>query len=115
VWTRDIGKARAFEAAAPFGGFKQSGMGREPGEYGLQKDTGVKTVTVKLSREVAGAALAVRDANWDFGRFAQIKGKTKDLHAFFGRFAQTGPWIDRPLYRPSSPFRRILISSLLIF
>jgi aldehyde dehydrogenase (NAD+) len=50
VWTRDIGKAHAiadnvkagtiwvncfhvFDAAAPFGGFKQSGIGREMGEY----------------------------------------------------------------------------------
>jgi aldehyde dehydrogenase (NAD+) len=65
VWTRDIGKALAiannvragtvwvncydvFDAAAPFGGFKQSGIGRELGEYGLQQYTEVKTVTVKL-------------------------------------------------------------------
>ena len=66
VWTRDIGKAHAiansvragtvwvncynvFDAGAPFGGFKQSGIGRELGEYGLQQYTEVKTVTVKLS------------------------------------------------------------------
>jgi aldehyde dehydrogenase (NAD+) len=65
VWTRDISKAHAiannvragtvwvncfdvFDAAAPFGGFKQSGVGREMGEYGLQQYTEVKTVTVKL-------------------------------------------------------------------
>jgi len=65
VWTRDIGKAHAianrvragtvwvncydvFDAGAPFGGFKQSGMGRELGEYGLQQYTEVKTVTIKL-------------------------------------------------------------------
>jgi aldehyde dehydrogenase (NAD+) len=65
VWTRDIGKAHAiansvragtvwvncydvFDAGAPFGGFKQSGIGRELGEYGLQQYTEVKTVTVKL-------------------------------------------------------------------
>ena len=65
VWTRDIGKAHAianrvragtvwvncfdvFDAAAPFGGFKRSGIGRELGEYGLQQYTEVKTVTVKL-------------------------------------------------------------------
>ncbi len=65
VWTQDVTKAlhiansvRAgtvwvncydvFDAAAPFGGFKQSGLGRELGEYGLQQYTEVKTVTVKL-------------------------------------------------------------------
>jgi aldehyde dehydrogenase (NAD+) len=66
VWTRDIAKAHAiagsvragtvwincydvFDAGAPFGGFKQSGIGRELGEYGLQQYTEVKTVTVALS------------------------------------------------------------------
>lgn len=65
VWTKDITKAHAiankvragtvwvncydvFDAAAPFGGFKQSGVGRELGEYGLSAYTEVKTVTVKL-------------------------------------------------------------------
>jgi aldehyde dehydrogenase (NAD+) len=65
VWTRDIGKVHSiannvragtiwvncfdvFDAAAPFGGFKQSGIGREMGEYALQQYTEVKTVTVKL-------------------------------------------------------------------
>jgi aldehyde dehydrogenase (NAD+) len=64
VWTKDISKAltisnrvRAgtvwvncydvFDAGAPFGGFKQSGIGRELGEYGLQNYTEVKTVTIK--------------------------------------------------------------------
>ncbi|MBV9267694.1 MAG: aldehyde dehydrogenase family protein, partial [Acidobacteriaceae bacterium] len=65
VWTRDITKAHhiaanvragtvwvncfdVFDAAAPFGGFKQSGIGRELGEYGLQQYSEIKTVTVKL-------------------------------------------------------------------
>ena len=65
VWTRDIAKAHAianhvkagtvwvncfhaFDAAAPFGGFKQSGIGREMGEYALQHYTEIKTVTIRL-------------------------------------------------------------------
>ena len=65
VWTRDVQKAHAvahsvragtvwvncynvLDNRAPFGGFKQSGIGRELGEYGLQQYTEVKTVTMKL-------------------------------------------------------------------
>ncbi len=65
VWTRDIGKAHriaaavragtvwvncydVFDAAAPFGGFKMSGLGRELGEKGLEAYTESKTVTVSL-------------------------------------------------------------------
>jgi aldehyde dehydrogenase (NAD+) len=65
VWTRDITKAHrlaaslragtvwincydVFDAAAPFGGFKMSGIGRELGEYAMQNYTEVKTVYVSL-------------------------------------------------------------------
>jgi len=65
VWTRDIGKAHAvadrvragtvwvncydvFDAAAPFGGFKQSGIGRELGEKALDNYTELKTVTIAM-------------------------------------------------------------------
>jgi len=63
VWTRDMSKAHrlanslragtvwvncfdVFDAAAPFGGFKMSGIGRELGGYALANYTEVKTVTV---------------------------------------------------------------------
>jgi aldehyde dehydrogenase (NAD+) len=65
VWTRDIQKAHRlanglragtvwincydiFDAAAPFGGFKMSGIGRELGEYALEMYSEVKTVYVNL-------------------------------------------------------------------
>jgi aldehyde dehydrogenase (NAD+) len=65
VWTRDVAKAHdfarrvragtvwvncydVFDAAAPFGGFKMSGQGRELGEEGLRPYTETKTVTVSL-------------------------------------------------------------------
>lgn len=67
VWTRDIAKAHAlaaklragtvwincydvFDAAAPFGGYKMSGQGRELGEEGLKAYLETKTVTVALDR-----------------------------------------------------------------
>jgi aldehyde dehydrogenase (NAD+) len=65
VWTRDVSKAHrlaaairagtvwincydVFDAAAPFGGYKMSGMGRELGEKGLDAYLETKTVTVSL-------------------------------------------------------------------
>ena len=65
VWTRDIKRALAvangvragtawvncynvLDTRAPFGGYKQSGIGRELGEYGLQQYTQVKAVIAKL-------------------------------------------------------------------
>lgn len=65
VWTRDVALAHefatrvragtvwvncydVFDAAAPFGGFKMSGHGRELGEEGLRAYTENKTVTIAL-------------------------------------------------------------------
>jgi len=67
VCTKDIAKAHTvankiragtvyincydvFDTAAPFGGFKQSGFGRELGEYALELYTEVKTVIVPLAK-----------------------------------------------------------------
>ena len=65
VWTRDVTKAHrfasqvragtvwvncydVFDSAAPFGGFKESGVGRELGAKGLDAYLEDKTVTVSL-------------------------------------------------------------------
>ncbi|HEY5706262.1 MAG TPA: aldehyde dehydrogenase family protein [Terrimicrobiaceae bacterium] len=65
VWTHDVSKAHrvaaalkagtvwvncydALDVAAPFGGYKQSGFGRELGKYALTDYTQVKTVTVAV-------------------------------------------------------------------
>jgi aldehyde dehydrogenase (NAD+) len=45
VW---INCYNAFDAASPFGGYKQSGMGREMGSYALNNYTEVKSVWVNL-------------------------------------------------------------------
>ncbi|MFJ5622336.1 aldehyde dehydrogenase family protein [Peribacillus loiseleuriae] len=67
LWTRDIANAHyvasklragtvwvncynAFDAASPFGGYKQSGMGREMGSYALNNYTEVKSVWVNLDK-----------------------------------------------------------------
>ena len=65
VWTRDVSKAHrvaaelragtvwinchnVFDAAAPFGGYKQSGYGREMGRHALELYTQTKNVIVNL-------------------------------------------------------------------
>lgn len=66
VWTRDIRKAHqaaaaleagtvwvncynAFDNASPWGGFKQSGWGREKGPYGLDLFTQIKSVVINFT------------------------------------------------------------------
>lgn len=66
VWTRDVAKAHyiannikagtiwvncynVFDAASPFGGYKQSGIGREMGSYALDNYTEVKSVWINLN------------------------------------------------------------------
>ena len=39
------------DAQVPFGGYKQSGFGREMGEYGLQQYSEVKTVTIHIPQK----------------------------------------------------------------
>lgn len=65
IWTRDIGMAHhvakrikagtiwincynCFDACSPFGGYKQSGNGRELGEYALELYTEVKSIWVAI-------------------------------------------------------------------
>ncbi|HWT02915.1 MAG TPA: aldehyde dehydrogenase family protein [Pyrinomonadaceae bacterium] len=71
IWTRDIVRAHRFakeihagtiwintfnmfNAASPFGGFKQSGYGREMGKHALELYTQVKSVWVDLSGKPIG-------------------------------------------------------------
>lgn len=66
VWTRDVANAHyiannlragtvwvncynAFDAASPFGGYKQSGIGREMGSYALNNYTEVKSVWISMN------------------------------------------------------------------
>ncbi|MBM7649856.1 aldehyde dehydrogenase (NAD+) [Bacillus ectoiniformans] len=66
VWTKDVSKAHyiannlragtvwvncynVFDAASPFGGYKQSGLGREMGSYALNNYTEVKSVWVSMN------------------------------------------------------------------
>jgi aldehyde dehydrogenase (NAD+) len=66
LWTQDLRKAHyvanqlkagsvwvncynVFDAASPFGGFKQSGIGREMGSYALDNYTEVKSVWINLN------------------------------------------------------------------
>lgn len=66
LWTENVKKAHyvaskikagtvwvncynVFDAASPFGGFKQSGMGREMGSYALNNYTEVKSVWINLN------------------------------------------------------------------
>jgi len=73
VWTRDIGKAHRmaeilkagtvwincynmFDAASPFGGYKQSGFGREMGKAALELYTQIKSVWVNLGAHEGNGA-----------------------------------------------------------
>jgi phenylacetaldehyde dehydrogenase len=66
IWTKDIAKAHAlanklragtvwvncynvFDAAMPFGGYKQSGWGREMGKEALELYTETKSVCVRIN------------------------------------------------------------------
>jgi acyl-CoA reductase-like NAD-dependent aldehyde dehydrogenase len=71
IWTRDLARAHRlakaikagvvwintfnrFNAASPFGGYKQSGYGRELGRHALEHYTNVKSVWVDLSGRAIG-------------------------------------------------------------
>ncbi len=71
IWTRDLARAHRFareikagviwvntfnmfNAASPFGGYKQSGYGREMGKHALELYTNVKSVWIDLSGKPIG-------------------------------------------------------------
>ena len=71
IWTKDIARAHRyakaikagviwintynmFNAASPFGGYKQSGYGREMGKHALEMYTNIKSVWVDLSGKPIG-------------------------------------------------------------
>jgi len=47
-----VNNHNTLDAQMPFGGYKQSGIGRELGEYALANYTSVKTVHVNLSKQL---------------------------------------------------------------
>jgi len=56
VWINDH---HLINCVAPFGGYKQSGIGRELGPYGLNEYTEVKHVHVDLTRDPDGKMFGV--------------------------------------------------------
>ena len=56
VWINDH---HLINCIAPFGGYKQSGIGRELGPYGLNEYTEVKHVHVDLTRDPDGKMFGV--------------------------------------------------------
>merc|ERR1719219_2716856 len=48
IW---VNTYNTFSAAAPFGGYKESGIGRELGQYGLDNYTEIKTVTMAIPKK----------------------------------------------------------------
>jgi len=78
VWTQDINKAKyvanhikagtvwvnchnVLSYAVPFGGYKQSGIGRDLGEYALHEYTTVKAVITALPSESANLRINIFD------------------------------------------------------
>jgi len=70
IFTKDVGKAHylshairagtvwvnchnVFDASTPFGGFKESGSGRELGEYGLEAYTEVKSIVTAIPKKIS--------------------------------------------------------------
>ena len=53
LFLRRLNCHNVLDASAPFGGYKESGSGRELGEYGLDAYTEVKTVTTAVLQKMS--------------------------------------------------------------